>query len=68
MEDKDITWEHIHQAKKGNMFNKYCGLISCCDHCNKKVRFWCKIKCYIQIRQIKIIKKSLNKRGDQNVK
>jgi len=47
------------------MFDKYCNLISCCDHCNKKVRFWCKIKRFIQIRQIKIIGKSLSKRGEQ---
>jgi len=65
MKDKDITWEHIYQAEKGNMFDKYCNLISCCDHCNKKVRFWCKIKRFIQIRQIKIIGKSLSKRGEQ---
>lgn len=64
MEDKQIQWEHINAARKGNrLFDSYCFLNSCCEECSKKVRFWCKVKERIAQRQEKIIKKMLDKRG-----
>lgn len=41
----------IYGTKKG-----YCDLVKCCDHCDKKVRFWCKAICKIEKLQTKIIK------------
>ena len=37
-------------------FQAYCNEHGCCDCCNKRVRFWCKVKCRIEERQTKIIK------------
>ena len=63
MHDKRIRWEHINaQQKRCRLFDKYCWLIGCCDVCNKKVRFWCKVKEYLTKRQEKIIRKVLDKR------
>lgn len=55
---KEMINESRHQGysvygiKKG-----YCDLHSCCEVCNKKVRFWCKVISFIEDLQIKIIKK-----------
>ena len=40
--------------------DRYCYLESCCEECNKKVRFWCKVKDKLIKHQEKIIKKSLD--------
>ena len=46
--------EHVYGVKKG-----YCDLISSCERCNPKIRFWCKIIHKIEDRQTKIIKTSV---------
>lgn len=63
MKDKDLTWDIVNSELKGHrLFERYCRLNSCCENCNKKVRFWCKIKDQLIKHQEKIITKSLNKR------
>ena len=37
-------------------FQAYCNEHGCCDHCDKRVRFLCKVKCRIEEWQTKIIK------------
>ena len=67
MKDKDITWDIVNSEYKGKpLFDRYCWFISCCDHCNPRVRFLCKVKCKIREHQEKIITKILNKRGANN--
>lgn len=63
MRDNQILWKHIQLERNGRrLFNTYCGLNSCCEECNKKVRFWCKIKERLVCHQEKIIKKLLDER------
>lgn len=38
-------------------FKGYCDLHDCCEGCNKKIRFLCKIKVKIEKLQTKIINK-----------
>ncbi len=45
----------IYGVKKG-----YCDLHDCCDMCNVRVRFWCKIIKRIEDRQTKIIKRIID--------
>lgn len=64
MKDKDLTWDIVNSELKGHrLFERYCWLNSCCGNCNKKVRFWCKIKNQLIKHQEKIITKSINKRA-----
>ena len=64
MKDKDLTWDIVNSELKGHrLFERYCWLNSCCEECNKKVRFWCKVKDRLIKHQEKIITKSLNKRA-----
>lgn len=64
MKDKDIRWEDINSLDKmTGLYQRYCFLNSCCEDCNKRVRFWCVVKDRIRKHQEKIIKKLLNKRG-----
>ena len=64
MKDKDLTWDIVNSELKGHrLFEHYCWLNSCCEKCNKKVRFWCKVKDRLIKHQEKIITKSLNKRA-----
>ena len=42
----------VYGIKKG-----YCDLHDCCEVCNPKVRFWCKVIRKIEDWQIKIIEK-----------
>lgn len=64
MKDKDLTWEIVNSELKGHpLFTRYCHFNSCCENCNKKVRFWCKVRKRIERLQEKIITKILNKRG-----
>ncbi len=43
---------HTYGIKKG-----YCDLHDCCDICNARVRFWCKLINCIEDIQTKIIKR-----------
>ena len=64
MKDKDLTWDIVNSELKGHrLFERYCWLNSCCENCNEKVRFWCKIKNQLIKHQEKIITKSINKRA-----
>ena len=64
MKDKDIKWEDINSLDKiTGLFKRYCFLNSCCENCNRRIYFWCRIKDYISKHQEKIITKFLNKRG-----
>lgn len=68
MKDNELTWEIVNSEYKGQpLFYKYCNLNSCCEDCNKKVRFWCKVKDRIMEHQEKIIRKILDERSDNNV-
>lgn len=63
--DKDITWDDVNSLDRiTGLFKRYCFLNSCCEHCNPKVRFWCKFKVKLTKHQEKIITKLLNKRAD----
>ena len=65
MKDKDIKWDDIKSLNKiTGLSRRYCFLNSCCENCNPKVRFWCKVKDRLIKHQEKIITKSLNKRAD----
>ena len=67
MKDKDLTWDIVNSEHRGHrLFNRYCNLNSCCEYCNKKVRFWCKAKERLVKHQEKIIKEILDKRSDNN--
>ena len=63
MRDTQIRWEHINSERNGHrLFDVYCHLNSCCEECNKRVRFWCKVKDRLITHQDNIIRKMLNKR------
>ena len=62
MKNEDIDWEIIKEESQGRLFDTYCYLNSCCEECNRKVRFWCKVKDKLIKHQEKIIKKSLDKK------
>ena len=67
MTDKDLTWDIVNSELKGySLFDRYCWLNSCCENCNKKVRFWCKVKKLLITHQEKIIKRLLDKRSNSN--
>ena len=67
MKDKDLTWDKVNSNFNGKpLFDRYCGYISSCDVCNPKIRFWCEIKSKIHDYQTEIIKKTLDKRSDNN--
>ena len=44
----------VYGIKKG-----YCDLHNCCEICNPKVRFWCKVIARIEDLQTKIINKTV---------
>ena len=68
MTDKQIRWKHIQLERNGRrLFDTYCGLNSCCEECNKNVRFWCKVKEHLVLHQESIIKNMLDTR-DENGK
>lgn len=46
-------------------FDSYCNYMYCCEECNHKIRFWCKIIDKIRDIQKKHILKYVNKRGDK---
>lgn len=63
MKDKDLTWDIVNSELIGHsLFNRYCHFNSCCENCNPKVRFWCKVKKRLVKHQEKIIKKELDRR------
>lgn len=63
MKDKDLTWDIVNTNFFGHrLFYRYCNLNSCCEECNKKIRFWCKVKDHLVDHQEKIIAKLLDKR------
>lgn len=63
MKDKDLTWDIVNSELIGRrLFDRYCHFNSCCEDCNSKVRFWCKVKNRVIEHQEKIIKKSLDRR------
>lgn len=67
MKDKDIKWDDIESLDKiTGLFKRYCFSNSCCENCNKKVRFWCKIKDRIREHQEKIITKLLDNRAKES--
>ena len=69
MKDKDLTWEIVNsELVRKPLFNRYCNFVSCCEYCNSRVRFWCKVKVYLTKHQEKIISKSLNKRLKKRLK
>lgn len=60
--EKKFTMQQVHDNRKQGycvygIKKGYCGLVNCCDYCNKRVRFWCKIIAKIEEHQTKIIKK-----------
>ena len=64
MKAKDIKWDDVNSLDRiTGLFNRYCSLNSCCENCNKKVRFWCVVKDRIRERQERIITKLLNAKG-----
>ena len=66
MKDKDLTWDIVNSELIGHsLFKRYCHFNSCCEDCNKRVRFWCEVKKYITKHQEKIIKKSLDRRKNK---
>lgn len=66
MKDKDLTWDIVNSELKGSrLFRRYCWFNSCCEDCNKRVRFWCRVKELLIKHQEKIITKSLNKRAKE---
>lgn len=67
MKDKDIKWDDIKSVdKKTGLFRRYCFLNSCCENCNKKVRFWCILKDRITDHQQKIITRLLDNRAKES--
>lgn len=63
MKENEITRDIINSSYRGRgLFYKYCHLVSCCEDCNKKIRFWCKVKRKIESHQNKLIEKILRKR------
>lgn len=63
MKDKDLTWDIVNSELIGHrLFNRYCHFNSCCENCNQRVRFWCKVKNRVVNYQEKIIKKELDRR------
>lgn len=63
MKNKDLTWNIVNSELKGRrLFDRYCWLNSCCEDCDKRVRFWCKVKNRLTEHQEKIIKKKLDRR------
>lgn len=66
MKDKDLTWEIVNSECKGHsLFYRYCHFNSCCENCNKKVRFWCKVRNRLVKHQERIIKKLLDEREER---
>ncbi len=64
MKAEDLTWEIVNSELIGHpLFDRYCNFNSCCENCNPKVRFWCKVKLKIKKHQEKIITKILDKRN-----
>lgn len=64
MRAKDITWDHVTKEYVGlPLFQKWCNLNSCCEECDAKVRFWCRVKSKITEHQKKLIRRILNKRS-----
>lgn len=58
--EKKISRCQLEQARHRNggvygYFNAYCWLNRCCDTCNRRVRFLCKLKCKIEDWQNEII-------------
>ena len=65
MTDKQIRWEHIKLERNGRrLFDTYCGLNGCCEECNPKIRFWCKVKERLIQHQEKILKCILDRRQE----
>lgn len=48
MIEKKINYNELKNArcKDKNLYDyykSYCSLMSCCEECNSKIRFWCKV-------------------------
>lgn len=55
---KQMVEDSRHQGYSTyGIFKGYCDLHSSCDVCNKRVRFWCKVKGEIEKLQTRIIDK-----------
>ena len=54
LHDSRFQGYSVYDIKKG-----YCNLHNCCEICNPKVRFWCKIIARIEKLQTKIINKEV---------
>lgn len=66
---KKITRKQIERNRyQGNSIvdyhRSYCDLHSCCDECNPKVRFICKIKCKLTTLVNHIILKEVDRNVD----
>lgn len=68
MKATDITTSDVHDSmryEEGKIrprYDAFCALVGSCEECDKKIRFWCKVRCKIQnhqtIRIIKICRKN----------
>jgi hypothetical protein len=54
LHDSRFQGYSVYGIKKG-----YCDLHDCCEICNPKVRFWCKVISKIEDLQTKIINKEV---------
>jgi hypothetical protein len=63
MKELKVTKEMVNKSRhQGHSvhgsFKGFCDLHSCCEECNKKVKFWCKVKTKIEDIQTRIIDKN----------
>ena len=63
MKATDITTSDVHDSmryEEGKIrprYDAFCNLVGSCEECDKKIRFWCKVRCKIQDHQtMRIIK------------
>lgn len=61
LEDNRVQGYHVY-----GYFKSYCDLHSSCEVCNPKVRFWCKVKNWIEDLQKKIILKEVKGNDKDN--
>ena len=60
VKEKKITLKQLKSAQVTSTgirphFHAYCAEISCCEECNRWVRLFCKLKCWIEKLQTVII-------------
>ena len=58
--EKIPTREQLEACVPGlPLRERFCSMVSCCEYCNRRVRFWCRVNSRIGEHQTKIIKKLL---------